>query len=163
MASNRLGPTLAAAVLAVASMAPGAARAQDAFLEVFRDACLSQIPDFAGSPTAFAKLGFTESDGRYRRKADGQEMLAEVYQRTVDTGGGCVLAFEAAEDTEVVAQVEALVADLAGDDVHRRNAERGGRRVDAFQWKSDGWDVLVVVLPRVSGMQALNVTVAESQ
>lgn len=155
-----------AAALVLAVLLPGAAPAQtavDEFVEAFRKGCLAHLPDFAGSPAAFEGLGFASSGPRFKREADGPDMLAEVYERTVDAGRGCVLASEVAADAEVVPAVEALVADLSGNGFRRREAERGGRRVEAFSWRSDGWDVLVVVLPRVSGMQALNVTVGEAQ
>ena len=162
MAPRRLGATAAAAALALAAFS-GAAKAEDAFVEVFRDGCLAHLPDFAGSAASFEALGFTRSDGRFKRGGEGPDMLAELYERTVDAGGGCVLAFEIPEEAEVVAEVETLVADLSGNDFNRRDAERGGRRVEAFSWETDGWEVLVVVLPRMSGMQALNVTVAEAR
>lgn len=154
-----------AAALALAALVPGAAPAQavDDFVETFRAGCLAHLPDFAGSPEAFAGLGFAPAGPRFRRQAEGPDMLAEVYERSVDQGRGCVLAAEMAADAEVTPAVEALVADLAGEAVERREAEHGGRRVEAFRWRSGAWNVLVVVLPRLGGMQALNVTVGEAR
>lgn len=155
-----------AAALLLAALAPGAAPAQTdvtQFVEAFRAGCLAHLPDFAGSPAAFEGLGFAPSGPRFKRADEGPDMVAEVYRRTVDAGRGCVLASEVAADAEVIPTVEAMVADLSGDAFRRREAEQGGRRVEAFSWQSDGWEVLVVVLPRVSGMQALNVTVGEAR
>lgn len=156
---------LAMAALVVA-LIPGVGAAQDAaerFAEVFRAGCLAHLPDFAGSPAAFEGLGFAPSGAGFKRAGEGPDMRAEVYERTVDAGRGCVLASEVAAEIEVLPAVEAVVADLSGNEFRRREAERGGRRVEAFSWQSDGWEVLVVVLPRVSGMQALNVTVGETR
>jgi hypothetical protein len=169
-APGRIGAALGA-VLAAGAFDADAAKAEDAFVEVFREGCLAHLPDFAGSASAFENLGFTRRDGRFQRGGEGggerggegPDMLAELYQRTVDAGGGCVLAFEVPEDVQVAEEVEGLVADLSGNDFDRRDAERGGSRVEAFSWTTDGWEVLVVVLPRMSGMQALNVTVAEAR
>lgn len=158
MVPARLAAALAAALL------PAAAWAQPTgdFVEVFRAGCLAHLPDFAGSPAAFEGLGFAQYGARFERE-DGADMLAELYERTVDAGRGCVLAAQVGEGTEVVPAVEALVAELSGNAFERREAEQGGRRVDAFRWRAEGWEVLVVVLPRVSGMQALNVTVGEAR
>ena len=163
MAFGRIGAAASGAVLAMGIFLSGPAKAETAYIEVFREACLANLPDFAGSAAAFEALGFVPSDGRFRRSGEGPDMLAELYERTVDSGRGCVLAFEIPEDAEVAAQVEALVADLSGGDFDRRDAERGGSRVEAFSWDAEGWKVLVVILPRMSGMQALNVTVAEAR
>lgn len=158
MARARLTAALAAALLPAAALAQPTAD----FVEVFRAGCLAQLPDFAGSPAAFEQLGFAQHGTRFERE-DGADMLAELYERTIDAGRGCVLAAQVAEGTEVVAAVEALVAELSGNAFERREAEQGGRRVDAFSWRTGAWQVLVVVLPRVSGMQALNVTVGEAK
>ena len=174
MALGRLGAAAAAAALAISPLPPGKAEAQTPvegpgeFVEVFRAGCLAHLPGFEGSAEAFESLGFVGSDGRFERKAegadmDGPDMMAELYERTVDAGRGCVLASEVPEGGDVTGEVEALVSELSRRDFRRRDAERGGRRVDAFSWRTDGWEVLVVVLPRVSGMQALNVTVAEAR
>ena len=153
-----------AAPLLLAGLVPAAGTAQtaDAFVETFHEACLAQLPDFAGSPAAFESLGFAGSDRNFVRDGEGQRMQAEIYERTVDGGRGCVIAAEVAGDAPVLSAVEALVADLSGNDFRRRDAERGGKRIDAFIWQQEAWEVLVVVLPPVSGMRALNVTVGEA-
>ena len=164
MALGRLPTALIAVVFGMAfglALGPGAARAQTAesFVETFRRACLAHLPDFAGSPAAFESLGFDGSDGRFARDADGERMRAQVYERTVDEGRGCVLAAEVPADAPVVPRIESLVSELTGDAFMRREAERDGKRIDAFIWPSGQWQVLLVVLPDVSGMRALNVTV----
>ncbi len=153
-----------AAALIFAGLVPAAGTAQtaDALVETFHEACLAQLPDFAGSPAAFESLGFEVRDGNFARGTAGQRMRAEIYERTVDGGRGCVIAAEVAGDAPVVPAVEALVTELSGNDFQRRQGERGGKRIEAFIWQSDAWEVLVVVLPPVSGMRALNVTVGES-
>ncbi len=144
-----------------AGLGSGAAAAQSAddFVETFRAVCLAHLPDFAGSAAAFESLGFAESDGLFPRDTEGERMRAQVYERTVDEGRGCVLAAEVPADAPVVPAVEALVSELTDDAFLRREAERDGKRIDAFIWPSGKWQVLVVVLPDVSGMRALNVTV----
>jgi hypothetical protein len=97
MPRGRLAAALAAALL------PAAAAAQPTgdFVEVFRAGCLAHLPDFAGSPAAFEGLGFERTGARFERE-DGAEMLAELYERTVDRGRGCVLAAQVGEGAEVV-------------------------------------------------------------
>ena len=159
-----MAPTRLVAALLVAGLVPaaGAAQSAESFVEVFRQGCLEHIPDFAGSEEAFGTLGFGGEAGRFVRGTEGTRMRAEIYERTVDSGRGCVLASEIGADAPVVAAVETLVTDLSEGRFRHREAERGGKRVNAFIWRTGAWEVLVVVLPHVAGMRALNVTVGEA-
>lgn len=154
-----------AIALAALALLPGAAPAStaDQFVEVFRSGCLAHLPDFSGSAKTFEELGFAQDGARFKRESDGSKMLAEIYDRPSDGGRGCVVASDIPKDAQVVPAVEALVTQLSGNDFERHKAEREGRRADAFTWQSGQWSVLVVVLPRISGMQALNVTVGKAR
>lgn len=152
------------AALAAASALGPAAAAQTAedMLEAFRAGCLEQMPDFAGSAEAFASLGFVAENGAFRLEKPGEGMLAEVYERDIDAGGGCVVAAKLPPGADLTAPVARMVARLSGDDFRRRQAASGGKRVEGFSWSSGEWEFLIVVMPELSGMRALNVTVGEA-
>ena len=160
-----MAPRPAAAALVLAAFLPSTAPAVtvEDFVDTFEAGCLAHLPDFAGSPAAFQKLGFSQTGSRFTRRHDGSTIMAEIYERTVDAGQGCVVAARMEAQAEVAPAVEALVTDLSENQFKRREARREGRRVEAFSWQSGGWEVLVVILPRVGDMQALNVTVGEAQ
>ena len=132
-----------ACALAIAAM-PGAAAAYtlDEYASVFRQACLDQLPDLAGSEAEFRHLGFDGELTLQRSNGPNGWMMAMV---DLGTFGAfiCSLSGELAGDGPTPEFLQSLVGAYTTESVSFEEHDFQGEHPIGVTWEADGLPIIV--------------------
>jgi hypothetical protein len=134
-----------ACALAIATM-PGAAAAYtlDEFASVFRQPCLDQMPDLAGSEAEFRRLGFGGEWMLQRSNGSNGWMMAMV---DLGTFGAfvCSLSGELAGDGPTPEFLQFLVGAYTAGSVSLEEHDFQGEHSIGVTWEADALPIIVGV------------------
>jgi len=150
-----------ASALAIAAMpAAAAAYTLDEFASVFRQACLEQLPDLAGSEAEFRRLGFGGDFMLQRANGLNDWMMAMI---DLGTFGAfvCTLSGELAGDGPTPEFLQSMVGAYTTENISWSDREVRGEHQIGVKWEADGLPFVVGVIFKPTGLLEMGLIAGE--